>query len=53
MLNIYAHSFMTATRSNCVQLRDHPKTSAAPKYRWLPSGHWWLKPTRCVDLDRL
>ena len=42
MLNIYAQSFMTATRTDVhgVKLQAHDSTK--PKRRWLPKGHWWV-----------
>lgn len=52
MLNIYAHSFMTAARTETTKLYDvAPKAPA--KRRWLPEGHWWLRPSRRVDLDKI
>lgn len=57
MMNIYAHSFMTATRQeqrNCVAMRDTPaKVQKKTRRRWLPNGHWWLDTERCVDLEKL
>ncbi|WP_186766305.1 hypothetical protein [Falsiphaeobacter marinintestinus] len=48
MINIYAQSFMTATRTDCVRMRDARKPDAAkPKRRWLPEGHWWTQKTHC------
>jgi hypothetical protein len=48
MLNVYAQTFMTATRSNCVQVQDLPAT---PKEKRL---NWFFRPkTRCIDLKRL
>ncbi|MDU9002845.1 hypothetical protein [Sedimentitalea todarodis] len=52
MLNIYAHSFMTAARTETTKLYDAPAKKPT-KRRWLPAGHWWLRPSRCVDLDKL
>lgn len=46
MLTIYAHSFMTATRSTCVPLRSVPAQTG--KRRW-----WHRTPTVCVDLLKL
>ncbi len=51
MLDIYARSFMTATRINpAVQLdaRSKPK----PKRRWLPKGHWWLRRMPVPEQDK-
>ena len=56
MLNIYAQSFMTATRTNAhtVKVRDVPAPATqAPKRRWLPVGHWWVTPFKNIDLDSL
>lgn len=51
MLNILAKSFTTATRSNIVRVRDvKPKPTHK---RWLPSGHWFLSPTRDIDVTKL
>jgi len=46
MLNIYAASFMTATRLNAPKLRDAPKPNAPKRKRWLPAGHWWVSKSR-------
>lgn len=48
MLNIYAHTFMTATRANPPVLREHRKERNQRRH-WLPSGHWWLRPEREID----
>ena len=53
MLNIFAHTFMTATRTDRYTVRDAPRPNATPPRRWLPSGHWWVQPMRDVDLDNL
>lgn len=54
MINIYAQSFMTATRTPKVTLRDAPKPGKAQrKSKWLPNGHWWLKPTDYKDPGKL
>ena len=50
MLNIYAHSFFTASRINANRLRPAPR---ADDTRWLPKGHWWLRPEREVDPEKL
>ncbi|MFT6022069.1 MAG: hypothetical protein ACI9PY_000174 [Ascidiaceihabitans sp.] len=52
MLNIYAKSFMTAARTDCIAVRD-VKNSTQSRVRWLPSGHWFLAPKRCIDLNKL
>jgi hypothetical protein len=46
MLNIYARSFMTATRSPCLRLRDAP--AETPRRRWNAPLHW-LREGRCAD----
>ncbi len=48
MLNIYAQTFMTATRTNNPALRDY-RGERKKRRQWLPSGHWWLKPERELD----
>lgn len=54
MINIYARSFMTATRTGCVRMTDVPPAQTPRnRRRWLPEGHWWLKKTRCKDPRRL
>ena len=54
MLNIYARSFMTATRTGCVRMRDVPPARpAGRRRRWLPGGHWWLAKTHCKDPSQL
>lgn len=50
MINVYAQSFMTATRTGCVRMKDTPPAKpATPRRRWLPLGHWWLSKSRCKD----
>ncbi len=44
MLNIYAQTFMTATRTPCVRLRDLPASSPKARRRWIFGSR-----TRCVD----
>ena len=53
MLNIYAHSLLTATRANTVELRDMPPKSAQEKRHWLPAARWWLRTERGVNMFRL
>lgn len=48
MLNIYAQTFLTATRSPCVRLRDMPSNTSQKRRRWFAS-----RKTRCVDLDKI
>ena len=48
MLNIYAHSLMTATRTDCVTLRDVKGPKNSGWWRWLP----WRR-TICVDPKKL
>ena len=48
MLNIYAQSFMTATRTNCTTLHDVPSAPSEERRRW------WQAPKKvCVDLSKL
>lgn len=44
MINIYAHSFMTATRAtpHTTRVIDNPKRK-----------RWQLKRSRCIDLNEL
>ena len=54
MLGILAQSYMVATRTDCVRVRDlPPKPNQKAKRRWLPAGHWWRRPSRCLDLDKI
>lgn len=48
MLNIYAHAFMTATRTPCVRLRDMPAATDKPRRRWFSGTK-----TRCIDPAKL
>lgn len=48
MLNIYAQSFLTATRSPCVRLREMPSENTSKRRRW-----FGRRPTVCVDLTKL
>ena len=53
MIDIYARSFMTATRANTVQARGIVHSDDDTKKRWLPKGHWWVSSTKDLDLDKL
>jgi hypothetical protein len=44
MLNIYAQTFLTATRSPWVRLREMPSATGQKRSRWF-SG----RKTRCID----
>ncbi len=48
MLGIYAHSFMTATRTEPTRpnAAEHQNRN---KRRWLPKGHWWLRQSPAPD----
>jgi hypothetical protein len=48
MLNIYAKSMMTATRSGCVQLREVPASTPAKRRRWFSR-----RKTICIDPAKL
>ena len=52
MLNVFAQSFMTATRTKSHRIQDVPNINAK-KSRWLPEGHWWREKPRNIDLDNL
>jgi hypothetical protein len=48
MINIYAQAFMTATRTDCIRVRDVP---AVPHKKWFS---WFSRrKTRCIDLAKL
>lgn len=54
MINIYAQSFMTATRTGCVRMKDAPAARQHGKRRrWLPKGHWWLNKSHCKAPESL
>ncbi len=53
MMNILAHSMMTATRTGCTQVYDTPPKSDAKKSRWPNVPTWWLQSGRCIDLDKI
>ncbi|UWR15806.1 hypothetical protein [Sulfitobacter sp. M368] len=38
MLKIYAQAFMTATRTDKVEMREHPKTNKTTRRRWFQRG---------------
>jgi hypothetical protein len=48
MLNIYAQSFMTATRSGCIRMRDVPSVPHEKRHRWFAR-----RKTRCIDPAKL
>lgn len=48
MINIYAQTFMTATRTGCVRLRDVPSVPGQKRHRWFAR-----RPARCIDLTKL
>ena len=48
MLNIFAQSFMTATRNNCTTLYDLPRTDSEKRRRWFRSPK-----QVCIDLSKL
>ena len=49
MLTIYAQSFMTATRTGCVRMRDAaPVKPAAEPRRWRPLGRWGRAKSRSM-----
>ena len=51
MLNIFAHSFMTATRLDSPKITEAPKPRRKP--RWTAPAYWRMRPERRVDLDNL
>ena len=48
MLNIYAQSFMTATRSTCTAVEDVPPSNPEKRRRW-----WQARRRVCIDLSKL
>jgi len=48
MLNIYAQTLMTATRSGCVRLRDMPPKTPVKRLNWFAG-----RKTRCIDPAKL
>ncbi len=47
MINIYAQSFMTATRTSGARMTETPRPSpAGQRRRWLPKARPWLKMAR-------
>ncbi len=48
MMNIYAKTFMTATRTDLVQLQEVPSVADQKSRRWFPR-----RKTRYVDLKKL
>ncbi|MGJ8626104.1 MAG: hypothetical protein ACSHXB_04005 [Sulfitobacter sp.] len=48
MLNVYAQTFMTATRTDCVQVRDIPSVQNGKRLHWFKRGK-----ARCIDLAKL
>lgn len=51
MLNIYARSFMTATRTETAKFNEAAPKPARSKRSWLPEGHWWQRSSRRVEFD--
>ena len=48
MLNIYAASFMTATRTPEVRLREMPPSKGVKRRRWFSR-----RPTLDIDMEKL
>jgi len=48
MINVYAQSFMTATRADCVSVRDMPAKPHEKRLNWFSRSK-----TRCIDPSRL
>lgn len=58
LIDIYARSMVTATRQDCVQLRDLPAPKPRPQAKgWFARSRHWLaqytvlspQRTRCID----
>jgi len=53
MITIYAQSFMTATRTGCVRMKDAaPAKPATGRRRWLPLGRWGRAKNRRMNPAR-
>lgn len=48
MLNVYAQTFMTATRTGCVLLRDVPSVQNGKRLNWFSR-----RKVRCIDPAKL
>ena len=48
MINIYAQTFMNATRTGCVRLKDVPSVPEQKRHRWFKR-----RPSRCINPDAL
>jgi len=48
MINIYAQSFMHATRTGHIRVRDVPSVPDTKRYRWFAR-----RKTRCIDPSNL
>ncbi len=48
MLNIYAKTFMTATRTGCVTLREMPSSDNTKRRRWFSN-----RKTTCINPENL
>lgn len=48
MINIFAQSLMTATRTNCTTLHDVPPANIEKRRRW-----WQARKQICLDLTKL
>ncbi len=48
MINIYAQTFMNATRTDCVRLRDVPSVPREKRLNWFSR-----RKTRCIDPAKL
>ncbi len=49
MLNIYAKTFRTATRTETAHEQEKPD---APRKRWVPEGHWFTQAPRTQEPDK-
>jgi hypothetical protein len=48
MINVYAQTFMTATRSGCVRVRDVHPVPHEKRLNWFSR-----RKTRCIDPSRM
>lgn len=48
MINIYAQTFMNATRTGQIRIQDVPSLPEAKRHRWFTR-----RKTRCINPDKL
>lgn len=48
MINIYAQTFMNATRTGCIRVQDVPSIPETKRHRWFAR-----RKARCIDPKKL